>query len=81
MVLRITVHFQLMLELGIIRQSSPGCFNFLPLGLRSLNKLIKIVENEMAKIGGQKVLFPGIINSKLWKKSGTDFKFMNKCIF
>lgn len=59
-----------MLELGLIRSANPGCFHFLPLGLRSLNKLIRIVEDEMSKIGGQKVLFPGLVNSKLWRQSG-----------
>lgn len=59
-----------MLELGIIRQAIPGCFHFLPLGLKSLNKLIKIVENEMKKIGGQNILFPGLTSSSLWKESG-----------
>lgn len=59
-----------MLELGIIRPSNPGCFHFLPLGLKSLNKLIKIVEHEMFKIEGQRVLFPGLITSRIWEKSG-----------
>lgn len=60
-----------MYELGIIRQANSGCFHFLPLGIKSLSKLIKIVENEMFKIGGQKVLFPSLINSRLWRQSGT----------
>lgn len=60
-----------MCELGIIRPANPGCFHFLPLGIKSLNKLIKIVDDQMFKIGGQKVLFPGLINSRLWKQSGT----------
>lgn len=62
-----------MLELGIIRQANPGCFHFLPLGLKALSKLIKIVDDEMLKIGGQRVLFPGLINTKLWKQSGITF--------
>ncbi|XP_023021392.2 prolyl-tRNA synthetase 2-like protein, mitochondrial [Leptinotarsa decemlineata] len=61
---------RLMLDLGFIQQASPGCFHFLPLGLKSLNKLIKIVDDEMFKICGQKVLFPGLTNDKLWKNSG-----------
>ncbi|KAJ8943704.1 hypothetical protein NQ314_009677 [Rhamnusium bicolor] len=61
---------RLMLELGIIQQANPGSFHFLPLGLKSLNKLMKIVDNEMFKIGGQKIMFPSLINCKLWKSSG-----------
>ncbi|CAG9818263.1 unnamed protein product [Phaedon cochleariae] len=61
---------RLMLELGIIQQANPGCFHFLPLGLKSFNKLVKIVDRAMFNIGGQKVLFPTLINSKMWKRSG-----------
>ncbi|KAJ8945695.1 hypothetical protein NQ318_012414 [Aromia moschata] len=46
---------RLMLELGIIHQAIPGCFHFLPLGIKSLNKLVRIVDEEMSKIGGQKI--------------------------
>ncbi|KAJ8920512.1 hypothetical protein NQ315_005381 [Exocentrus adspersus] len=61
---------RLMLELGIIRQSSPGFFHFLPLGIKSLNKLKKIVNQEMNNVGGQNVLCPSLINCNLWKTSG-----------
>ncbi|XP_072393861.1 probable proline--tRNA ligase, mitochondrial [Diabrotica undecimpunctata] len=61
---------RLMLELGIIQQSVPGCFHLLPLGLKSMEKLIKIIDDEMFKIGGQKLVFPTLTNSQLWQKSG-----------
>ncbi|KAL3276765.1 hypothetical protein HHI36_012132 [Cryptolaemus montrouzieri] len=61
---------KLMLELGIIKQSSPGCFNLLPLGIRALEKLTRIADEEMQSIGGQKVEFPTLINEKLWTLSG-----------
>lgn len=59
-----------MLELGIIKQASPGTFHFLPMGVRSLEKLIKIIDYEMAQIDAQKVIFPSLINAKLWETSG-----------
>ncbi|EEZ98764.2 probable proline--tRNA ligase, mitochondrial [Tribolium castaneum] len=61
---------RLMLELGIIRQASPGCFHFLPLGVKSLEKLTRLVDEEMKKIGGQKIIFPTLTNAKLWEKTG-----------
>lgn len=64
-----------MLELGIIQQANPGSFHFLPLGIKSLNKLKNIVNDEMCRVGGQKVMFPSLINSKLWKNSGMKYKF------
>lgn len=59
-----------MLELGIIRQASPGSFHFLPLGLRALEKLIRLVDLEMSRIGAQKVMFPTLTNAKLWESTG-----------
>ncbi|KAK9884432.1 hypothetical protein WA026_007279 [Henosepilachna vigintioctopunctata] len=61
---------KLMLELGIIRHSSPGSYYLLPLGIRALEKLIGIVDDTMQSIGGQKVEFPTLINQKLWTTSG-----------
>lgn len=66
-----------MLELGIIKSASTGCYHFLPLAMRSLDKLIKIVDWEMNKIGGQKVLLPTLANATLWKTTG-NFKILIK---
>lgn len=59
-----------MLDMGIIRQSNTGMYTLLPLGYRALEKLISIVDNEMFKIGAQKMLLPHLTNQKLWEKSG-----------
>lgn len=59
-----------MIELGIIKQASTGCYHLLPLGMRSLEKLIKIVDNELHKIDAQKVMLPSLTNSSLWKATG-----------
>ncbi|KAK4883520.1 hypothetical protein RN001_006839 [Aquatica leii] len=61
---------RLMLDLGIIRQASPGSFHFLPLGVRALEKLTLLVDKQMSKIGAQKVIFPSLTNSNLWKSTG-----------
>lgn len=59
-----------MLELGIIKPASTGTYHFLPLAVRALDKLTRIVDWEMNKIGGQKVLFPTLTNAALWKATG-----------
>lgn len=59
-----------MLELGIIKSAGTGSYHFLPLGMRALDKLAKVVDREMNKIGGQKVLFPTLANANLWKATG-----------
>ncbi|XP_030753116.1 probable proline--tRNA ligase, mitochondrial [Sitophilus oryzae] len=61
---------RLMLELGILQQANTGCFHYLPLGLKSLNKLINLVDEELQNIGGQKMIFPTLVKSDLWEKSG-----------
>lgn len=59
-----------MLDFGIIKQSNTGIFHYLPLGVRILEKLTKIIDEEMSKIDAQKVILPTLINAKLWEKTG-----------
>ncbi|XP_030850738.1 probable proline--tRNA ligase, mitochondrial [Strongylocentrotus purpuratus] len=61
---------RLMMEAGLIRQASPGTFHLLPLAMRALEKLIKVIDTEMQKVGGQKIAMPGMTPSSLWKTSG-----------
>lgn len=69
-----------MLELGIIHQANPGCFHYLPLGVRALNKLVNIIDTEMQSIGGQKLIFPTLVKSDLWTQSGIFVKhFLVQC--
>lgn len=67
-----------MLELGIIQQANPGCFHLLPLGLRSLDKLIKLIDHELQNIGGQKLILPTLVNKSLWKTTGNFVKIIIK---
>ncbi|KAI9209729.1 prolyltRNA synthetase putative [Polychytrium aggregatum] len=60
----------LLLRGGFIRQSSSGIYSFLPLGLRVLNKLERIIDEEMQSIGGQKLALPLLLGTHAWKKSG-----------
>lgn len=61
---------QLMHDLGVIHQASPGAFHLLPLGERSLQKLIRIVDDEMCNIDAQKLLLPLLTSGELWKSTG-----------
>ena len=58
-----------LLRSGYIRQLGAGIYSYLPLGQRSINKIIAIVREEMNKIG-QEFLLPTIHPSELWKESG-----------
>jgi prolyl-tRNA synthetase len=58
-----------LLRSGYIRQLGAGIYNYLPLGQRSLNKIIGIVREEMDKIG-QEFYLPAIHPRELWEQSG-----------
>jgi prolyl-tRNA synthetase len=58
-----------LLRSGYIRQLGAGIYNYLPLGQRSLNKIIGIVREEMDKIG-QEFYLPAILPRELWEQSG-----------
>ena len=64
------VSHQLMLRAGMIRQASAGIYSCLPLGLRVLQKVEKIVREEQDAAGAQEILMPTIQSAELWKESG-----------
>ena len=64
------VSHRLMLRSGMIRQSSAGIYSWLPIGLRVLRKIEKIVREEQRSINCHEVLMPTIQSADLWKKSG-----------
>ena len=65
-----TVNHKLLVQAGFVRQVMAGVYDYLPMGLRVLNKISDIVREEMDAIGGQEVLMPILHPSALWKKTG-----------
>ena len=63
------ISHQLMLRTGMIRRLASGLYNWLPLGLRVLRKVEKIVREEMDK-SAQEVLMPVVQPIELWEESG-----------
>jgi prolyl-tRNA synthetase len=61
---------QLMLRAGMIRQSSAGIYSWLPLGLRVLHRVERIVREEMDAAGCNEILMPAIQPAELWQESG-----------
>ena len=61
---------QLMLRVGMIKQSSSGIYSWLPLGFKVMKKIEQIVREEQNKIGAQEILMPTIQSSEIWKESG-----------
>ena len=61
---------QLMLRVGMIKQSSAGIYSWLPLGFKVMKKIEQIVREEQDRIGAQEILMPTIQSSEIWKESG-----------
>ncbi|PRO65195.1 proline--tRNA ligase [Alkalicoccus urumqiensis] len=64
------ISHQLMLRAGMIRQSTAGVYSFLPFGWKALQKVERIVREEMDLAGAQEMLMPSIQPAELWQKSG-----------
>jgi len=61
---------QLMLQAGMIKQSSAGIYSWLPLGFKVMKKIEQIVREEQNAIGAQEMLMPTIQSAEIWKESG-----------
>lgn len=61
---------RLMLRAGMVNQTTSGIYTWLPLGLRVMEKIEKIICEEQDRIGCHKVLMPTIQPAELWRKSG-----------
>ena len=64
------VSSQLMVRAGLIRKLASGLYVWLPMGLKVLQKVEKIVREEMQNIGAQEVLMPMTQPAELWQESG-----------
>ncbi|MFH1077227.1 MAG: proline--tRNA ligase [Pseudomonadota bacterium] len=63
------ISHKLMLRSGMIRKLTSGIYTYLPLGLRAIKKVERIIREEMEKAGAQEVLMPMVQPAELWKES------------
>lgn len=61
---------QLLLRAGFIRKLASGIYSFLPLGWRSLKKVMDIVREEMDRSGAIEVFLPVVQPAEIWQESG-----------
>ncbi|MHC4324827.1 MAG: proline--tRNA ligase, partial [Planctomycetota bacterium] len=61
---------QLMIRAGLCRKVASGTYTYLPLGWRSLLKIIAIVREEMNKAGAQEIVVPSMQPLELWDRTG-----------
>ena len=65
----------LLLRGGFIKNLVSGVYNYLPMGLRVLNKIEKVIREEMDNAGGQEILSSAMQPKELWVESGRWFKY------
>jgi prolyl-tRNA synthetase len=75
----ITSH-KLLLRAGLVRKLSGGLYTFLPLGLRALRKVERIVREEMDRAGALEVLMPALQPTDIWQQSGR-YQTMHDVLF
>jgi prolyl-tRNA synthetase len=61
---------QLMLRAGLIRRLAAGLYSWLPMGLRSMKKVERIIREEMDRAGAFELVMPVIQPGELWQESG-----------
>src|SRR6476620_6785335 len=61
---------RLLVRAGYVRRVSPGVYTWLPLGLRVLRNVERIVREEMDAIGAQELLFPALLPKYAFEASG-----------
>jgi prolyl-tRNA synthetase len=64
------VSHQLLARAGMIDKLAAGIYTYLPLGWRSIDKLIRIVREEMNSAGSVELVMPCIHPAELWQESG-----------
>ena len=60
---------KLLVRAGYIRRAAPGVYTWLPLGLRTLRKIEKVVREEMDNIGAQELLFPALLSREPYEQT------------
>ena len=66
---------RLMLKAGMISQVAAGVYSYLPLALRSLQKVERIIREEMDAAGGQELRMPALHPLELWQETNRDAAF------
>jgi prolyl-tRNA synthetase len=74
------VSHKLMLRAGLIRKVAAGVYTYLPLGLRVIRKVERIVREEMNRAGAQEILMPIASPAELWQETGR-WDFYGKELF
>jgi prolyl-tRNA synthetase len=60
---------QLLIRAGFVHKELAGVYTYLPLGLRTLNNIVRIIREEMNAIGGQELSMTALQDKQVWEKT------------
>jgi len=69
------ISHQLMIRAGLMRKLASGTYIYLPAGQRMLDKVMRIVREEMNRSGAQEITMPFVQPLELWEKTGRDVDY------
>lgn len=58
-----------LIRAGYVHKEMAGVYSYLPLGLRTLNNIVKVIREEMNAIGGQELLMSALQDKELWSRT------------
>ncbi|MDE2188753.1 MAG: prolyl-tRNA synthetase, partial [Patescibacteria group bacterium] len=61
---------QLLIRAGFIHKEMAGVYSYLPLGLRVMENIVRVIREEMNAIGGQELHLTALQDAEIWKKTG-----------
>lgn len=64
------ISHKLMYRAGLIRKAAGGLYSYLPLGWRTMKKIMQIIREEMDAKGGQEIMMPIVQPAEMWQESG-----------
>src|SRR4030065_2825499 len=71
---------ELLTKAGYIDKLAAGIYNYLPLGIRVLQKINQIIREEMNAVGGQEILMPALQPIDIWEQTGRS-KTMDEILY
>lgn len=75
-----SINARLLTQAGFVDKLAAGVYNYLPLGLRVLEKIKQIIREEMNSVDGQEILMPSLHPVELWEKTGRN-KTANEILY
>lgn len=61
---------QLLIRAGFVHKEMAGVYDLLPLGLKVFNNVVRIIREEMNKIGGTEMHLSALQDKNTWEKTG-----------